>query len=82
MKNLFDGTSADEVKARLGQLRPGSERLWGKMSAPQMVEHCARSLEWAVGDTKPPRVLIGRLIGGFIKFELEFGWGGGGLSGS
>jgi hypothetical protein len=67
MKNLFDGTSADEVKARLGQLRPDSPRQWGKMSAAQAVVHCARGVEWAVGDTKPPRVLIGRVIGGFIK---------------
>jgi len=40
MKNLFDATVANQVKIRLGQLEPQSERSWGKMTAPQMLAHC------------------------------------------
>jgi hypothetical protein len=68
MKNLFDAASVDQVKVRLGQLRQDTPRLWGKMSAAQMVEHCARSLEWAVGDTVPPRASLAiRILGRVVK---------------
>src|SRR5581483_10839049 len=46
---------------------PESQRQWGKMSAAQMMEHCARGLEMATGELKPPRVLIGRLLGRIVK---------------
>jgi hypothetical protein len=32
MTNLFEPATAEAVKGRLAQLRPDSERLWGKMS--------------------------------------------------
>ena len=68
MKNLFEAATADEIKARLRQLRADSPRLWGKMTAAQMVEHCARSMEWAVGDTVPQKVpLIMRIFGRIVK---------------
>ena len=37
MKNLFEPTTANEVKERIGRLGPNSERQWGKMTAPQMM---------------------------------------------
>ena len=67
MKDLFEPAAREEVKARLKGLRPDSERQWGTMSAPQAVEHCARSLEMALGERRPPRVLIGRVLGRAIK---------------
>ena len=67
MKNLFDATSAAETKARLQQLRPDSARHWGRMSAPQAVAHCAAGMEMALGDRRPPRMLIGRVLGRVIK---------------
>jgi len=68
MKSLFDAATADEVKVRLGHLRQDSPRLWGKMSAAQTVEHCARSLEWAVGDSVPPLAALPlRILGRVIK---------------
>jgi hypothetical protein len=67
MKNLFDATVANQVKTRLGQLGPRSERLWGKMTAAQMLAHCSVSMQWAVGDVEPekgafPLRLMGRLV--------------------
>lgn len=67
MKHLFEAASVEEVKARLGRLGPGNQRLWGTMSASQAVAHCAAGLEMALGDTLPPRSLMGRVLGRIIK---------------
>lgn len=67
MKNLFDATVVHQVQSRLANLTPQSERRWGKMSAAQMLAHCAVSMQWAVGEVVPekaplPLRLIGRLV--------------------
>ena len=67
MKSLFDVVVANEVKQRIDSLRMGREGQWGKMSVAQTVAHCASGLEMALGEIKPPRALIGRLIGSIIK---------------
>jgi hypothetical protein len=67
MKNLFEPSLVSELTERLERLRPDSPRLWGKMTAPQAVAHCSASLAWALGDTRPPRMFVGRIIGGFVK---------------
>ena len=67
MKNLFEATMVEEVKGRLAHMRPDSERLWGKMTPAQAVAHCSAGLELALGDKTPPRLLVGRIIGGMIK---------------
>ena len=67
MKNMFDAATANEVKARIAQLRPDSERLWGTMSAAQMAAHCAVGMQMTLGDVNPPRIFIGRIIGPLIK---------------
>jgi hypothetical protein len=67
MQNLFEESKVKEVKARLAQLQPDSQRLWGKMNAAQAVAHCAAGIELALGEKTPPRLLIGRIIGPFIK---------------
>ena len=55
MKNLFDATVANQIKARLGKLEPQSERRWGKMTAAQMLAHCSVSMQWAVGEEVPEK---------------------------
>ena len=67
MKNLYESATANEVKKRIAQLEPDSARLWGKMNAPQALAHCASSLEWAVGDSVPPRMFLGRIVGMIVK---------------
>src|ERR1700722_2558684 len=67
MKNLFDATVANQVKARLGKLELQNERRWGKMTAAQMLAHCSVSMQWAVGELVPekgalPTRLMGRLV--------------------
>jgi Protein of unknown function (DUF1569) len=67
MKNLFEASTVDEVKERVARLRPDSERRWGKMNAAQTVAHCTAGLEMAMGDLRPPRALIGRILGPMVK---------------
>ena len=67
MKDLFDAARVEEVKQRIARLRPDSQRQWGKMNAPQALAHCSRGFELASGDLRPPRVLIGRIIGPIIR---------------
>jgi hypothetical protein len=67
MKNLFEAARAEEIKKRIAQLRPDSERQWGKMNVAQAIEHCSRGMEMALGDKTPPRVLVGRIMGWIVK---------------
>lgn len=67
MKNLFEAASVAEVKERMAHLRPDSERLWGKMNAAQAIAHCTRGIELATGERRPPRMLVGRVIGWVLK---------------
>jgi hypothetical protein len=68
VKNLFDATVVNEVKTRLGQLGPQSERQWGKMTLPQMLAHCSASMQWAVGDVVPEKAALPlRLVGRLVK---------------
>lgn len=70
MKNLYEPSQAQEIKDRLAQLKSDSPRQWGKMTPAQACAHCSTAIEWAVGDTLPPRMFLGRIIGGLIKPKL------------
>jgi len=70
MKNLYQPAAAEEVKQRLGQLKPDSQRQWGKMSVAQAVAHCSGPMEWAVGDVNPPRMFAGRILGPLVKSRV------------
>ncbi len=70
MKNLFEVATVEEVKERMAQLRPDSERLWGKMNPAQALAHCSGAMGMAIGEICPPRVLIGRLLGPLAKKSL------------
>jgi hypothetical protein len=67
MKHLFDAARVEEVQARMAQLCPESTPLWGTMNPAQALAHCARGMEWAVGDRIPPRMWLGRIMGRMVK---------------
>lgn len=67
MKNLYEAATVATVKERVAHLRPDSQRLWGKMNVAQAVAHCSLGLEWAVGDSFPPRMFLGRIMGWIVK---------------
>ena len=70
MKNLYQATTVEELKQRIGRLEPGSQRQWGKMNVAQAVAHCSGPMEWAIGDSNPPRMLIGRILAPLVKSKL------------
>src|SRR3984893_16366031 len=70
VKNLFEVATVEEVKERMSQLRPESERQWGKMNPAQMLAHCSATIEMAMGKVTPPRILLGRLLGRLAKKAL------------
>jgi hypothetical protein len=67
MKNLYEPRAAAEVKERIARLTPESQRAWGSMGVAQMLAHCSASMETAVGDSRPPRLLAGRIIAPFVR---------------
>lgn len=67
MKNLFEPSSATEIKNRIERLGPDSPRQWGVMTAAQMLAHCSEWMEIAAGLKNPPRSFIGRIVGRLAK---------------
>lgn len=67
MKNLFEPEVTEEVISRIDKLTANSPRQWGKMDVAQMMAHCSAAIDMASGQINPPRMLIGRLIGGMVK---------------
>ncbi|MEJ2667919.1 MAG: DUF1569 domain-containing protein [Deinococcales bacterium] len=70
MKNLFEPSSAREIKDRIRRLTPENERQWGQMAVAQMLAHCSAWMEIAAGVDRPPRSLLGRLVGRFAKASI------------
>jgi hypothetical protein len=64
---MFEKSTVDEVNARVEQLRSESERQWGTMTPAQAMAHCSASMEWALGDKRPPRMFVGRILGAVVK---------------
>ena len=50
MKSLSDRNCLDEVLGRVGRVRPDTPRLWGKMTAPQMICHLNDAFLGIMGD--------------------------------
>jgi hypothetical protein len=70
MKNLFEPSATQEVMTRIEQLRPTSQRQWGKMDVAQMIGHCSAALEMASGKFVAKRTLLGRIVGSRVRHVL------------
>ncbi len=51
----------------MSALSQSHQRQWGKMNPAQMLAHCSLGLEMAAGEIRPPRALVGRILGPVIK---------------
>lgn len=49
-KSMFDDSCRRRMHERLQRLEPDSPRLWGRMSAPQMVAHLTDQMHHCLGD--------------------------------
>ncbi len=70
MKNLFDKDSYEEIMQRLNSLTPHSQRVWGKMTAPQMLAHCIQTTRVPLSPVPLPRMFFGRFFGWIMKAQL------------
>ena len=67
MNSIYDDCYADEIIGRIKQLRPDSQRKWGKMNVAQMLAHCSSFQDIAMGNASSSRSWLGILIGKFVK---------------
>jgi hypothetical protein len=67
MQNLFQPEAAAQVISRIDKLQPTTQHQWGKMDVAQMMAHCSATLDMASGRVVVPRLLIGRILGPFVR---------------
>ena len=70
MRNLFQPEAVQEVMNRIEELKPTSQRQWGKMDVAQMMAHCSAALEMASGKFVAKRTLLGRIVGPRVRHVL------------
>jgi hypothetical protein len=63
MKSIFNKSTRGELKDRIQSLKENSTAQWGKMNISQMMRHCTKWDEMALGKTKYKQSFIGRLFG-------------------
>src|SRR5450432_893818 len=63
MKSILDKTTRDEIMARINSLDENSKPEWGKMNVSQMLRHCTKWDEMALGKEKYKQSFLGRLFG-------------------
>jgi len=51
MKNLFETSSILEIKDRIQNLKENGKPVWGEMTTAQMMAHCSKALENALGES-------------------------------
>ena len=51
MPSLFEQYAAQEIINRINNLKPTTQRKWGKMNVSQMLSHCNEALGTATGET-------------------------------
>jgi hypothetical protein len=67
-KNLFEPESIAEIMERIDNLRPDTQRQWGKMDAAQMLAHCYATFEVSTGAKAPKRSFLSYTVGPLVKF--------------
>jgi len=67
MISLRQDPGRPEVLRRIETLRSDAPAQWGKMNCAQMLAHCQKPLELALGELEMRRSLIGRILGGWAK---------------
>ena len=68
MKNIFDKEVTTELIARINNLRPDTQGLWGKMEVAQMLAHCCVAYEMTYENKHPrPNALMRFMLKLFVK---------------
>lgn len=77
MKTIFDTSTREDLIHRISKIKGDSEAVWGKMNLCQMMIHCIKWEEMALGKKKYKQSLLGRIFGkmalkDFVKDETPF----------
>jgi hypothetical protein len=74
MAILHDERCRSDIKKRVLQLHPGSQRQWGKMSVDQMLWHVNEALDVALGNISAPpqKSPMPRFLMKFIVINLPW----------
>jgi len=70
VKNLFDPTVKDEIVSRINNLKPATQRKWGRMDVAQMLAHVQQPLKVAIGEHTCKGNLLIRTLSVFFKSNL------------
>lgn len=76
MKSLSDSREAAALVARVRRIRPDSARLWGRMTAPQMVCHLSDSFRAVMGlhAVSPASNAFSRTVMRFVALHVPLTW--------
>lgn len=67
MNNIFELIHTEEIVQRIHKLDIHSQPKWGKMNVAQMLAHCSAFQDIAMGNSFPPRSLLGVFVGRMAK---------------
>lgn len=70
MNNLFNPADVASIVERIEKLQLSSTRNWGKMNVAQMLAHCNKSLETAMGEDQFKQVFLGRILAPFVRASV------------
>ena len=73
MGSLRQDPSKAAILERIEALRADSTARWGKMNCAQMLSHCRKPFELALGELEMKRALVGKLLGGWAKKKYVVG---------
>jgi Protein of unknown function (DUF1569) len=69
-KSLFEPNAIADLEGRLSKLTASTIPQWGKMNAPQMLNHCSAQMEIILGDKPLKSNFLLRLFGKIIKKNI------------
>ena len=73
MNSLTEASGTAEAIQRIETLRADTRPEWGKMTCAQMLAHCQKTFQLALGELEMKRGLIGKLLGGWAKKKFVTG---------
>jgi Protein of unknown function (DUF1569) len=71
--SLFEPNAISALEARLNNLSATQLPTWGKMNAPEMLNHCASQMQIMLGDKTLKSNFLVRLFGKYIKNQMLAG---------
>jgi len=70
MSSIFDKTDNQSIIDRINNLKPDSQRQWGKMSVDQMLKHANETIIVAFGENQIKMNFVLKLLGKMLKKKM------------